>query len=297
MGKPAKRSHASFFLWCALACACSLHADENVTFTQISQTLLVFATSGGNVVASVGPDGALLVGTPSVGSTPAIAEILAQHTKSSARYVVIFPNDPANSEGDAGWGRRGAFVAMQENALQRIGGNRMGAPTPLPQRFRQVEVDRPRIAFSEVIAFDLNGEAIHIVRQSPGSSNADAIAHFHVANLVYLGNVFPGNSYPEIDRSHGGALDGLIKTLDGWTDPHFRVVPQYGKSTNGTAVKAYRDMITTVRDRVQHMIQEHKSEAEIVAAHPSKEFDAKYGRGRIHPDAFVRQLYQALIAR
>jgi hypothetical protein len=146
----------------------------------------------------------------------------------------------AHSEGDAGWGRRGAFVAMQENALQRIGGNVMGAPPPLSDRFIKLRVDRPRIAFSEVLAFDLNGESIHVVHQSPGYSNADAIAHFHVANLVYLGEVFPGDGYPAIDPAQGGTLDGLLKTLSGWTDDKFRVVPARGKVTTVATVKVFR---------------------------------------------------------
>jgi len=82
----------------------------------------------------------------------------ASRTKSAARYVVIYPQDPAHSEGDAGWGPRGAFVAMQENALERLGGHVMGAPRPLPPRLVELGVDRPRVAFSEVLTFDLNGE-------------------------------------------------------------------------------------------------------------------------------------------
>lgn len=49
-------------------------------------------------------------------------------------------------------GQRGAFVAMHENALRRLGGDTMGAPPPLFDRFIQLGADRPRIAFSEVLA-------------------------------------------------------------------------------------------------------------------------------------------------
>ena len=101
-------------------------AQDNVTVTEITPQVLVFATTAGNVVASVGTDGALLVGTPSADSTARITTIIAQRTRSGIRYVVIAPRDTAHSEGDAGWGRLGAFVAMHENALQRIGGNVMG---------------------------------------------------------------------------------------------------------------------------------------------------------------------------
>src|SRR3984893_5689834 len=164
----------------------AIDSEETVGVTEITPELLVITTTAGNVVASVGPDGALLVGTPATASTPHISNILASRTKSAVRYVVIAPQDLVHSEGDAGWGRRGAFVAMHENALQRIGGNVRGEPAPLSRRFAELGVDRPRVAFSEVLAFDINGESIHVVHQTPGYSNADALTHFHAANLLYF---------------------------------------------------------------------------------------------------------------
>jgi cyclase len=271
-------------------------AQEVKGVTEITPSVLVFSTSNGNVVASVGPDGALLVGTPSASSTTRINNVLKSRTHSAFRYVVIGPQDPGMSEGDAGWGKLGAFVAMQENALQRIGGNKMGAPPPLSSRFANLGVNRPLIAFSEVLAFDLNGEAIHVVRQTPGYSNSDAITHFHVANLVYLGDVFPGDGYPRIDPAQGGKLDGLLKTLAAWTDSKTRVVPARGKVTNGESVKAFRDMIVTVRDRVQEMMKGGKTEAQVVAARPTSEFDTRWGHGRIPSDTFVREVYRELAA-
>jgi hypothetical protein len=269
-------------------------SPDDVAVTQITPNVLVFATSSGNVVASVGPDGALLVGTPSVVSTPRISSILADRARSALRYVVIFPQDLAHSEGDAGWGGRGAFVAMQEHALDRLGGHAMGPPHPLPSRLTKLGVDRPRVAFSEVLTFDLNGEAIHIVHQKPGYSNADAIVHFHVANLIYLGEVFPGDGYPEIDAAQGGKLEGLVKTLDEWTDNTLRVVPARGKVMNGDDVKSFRDMILTIRDQVKSMITAGRTEDQILASHPTAAFDARWGGGRVRPDAFVHEIYSAL---
>lgn len=47
----------------------SFATTNSVRITEVTPHVLVFATSSGNVVASVGPDGALLVGTPSAAST------------------------------------------------------------------------------------------------------------------------------------------------------------------------------------------------------------------------------------
>jgi hypothetical protein len=269
-------------------------APETVGITEFTPNVLVFATRTGNVVASVGPDGALLIGTPSADSTEPISSELAKRTKSPVRYVVIAPQDPASSDGDAGWGRRGAFVAMQEKALERIGGHVMGPPKPLSERFVKLGVDIPRISFSEVMSFYLNGEAVHIVKQRPGYSDADALVHFHVANVIYWGEVFPGDGYPMIDATHGGNVDGLVKMLDGWTDPSRHIVPARGEVTNGTGLKAFCDMVKTVRGRVQHSIDAGRTETETVAEHPTAEFDAKWGHGRVAPDVFVQEIYRAL---
>lgn len=285
---------ASLIVWLTGKSAAS--AQERVEVTEISANVLVFATSSGNVVASVGPDGALLVGTPSAASTAQISTILASRTKSAARYVVIYAQDPARSEGDAGWGRRGAFVAMQENALERLGGHVMGDPRPLPPRLVELGVDRPRVAFSEVLTFDLNGEAIHVVHQPPGYSNADAVTHFHAANVIYLGEVFPGDGYPEIDPAQGGKLDGLVKALT-WTGNSIHIVPARGKVMTGLDVKAFREMIVTVRDRVQHMIEAGRTEDQVLAEHPTAEFDVRWGHGRVPADDFVHEIYGALKGR
>jgi cyclase len=267
-------------------------AQEPVHVVDISPTLLIFETSTGNVIASVGPDGALLVGTPSASSTDQISRILEKRTSSPVRYVVIAPERVDESEGDAGWGRKGAFVVMQEKALERIGGHAMGAPPSLPEKLHLLGVDRPRISFSEVVCFDLNGEATHVVHQSPGFSDADAIVHYHVANMVYLGEVFPGDGYPLIDRAQNGTLSGLIKTLSSWTGDRFKVVPARGATTDGATVQAFLDMITKVRDRIRELRASGQSEDAIVASHPTAEFDARWGHGRESPEAFVREIYE-----
>jgi hypothetical protein len=278
-------------------CACTVAlaaAQPAVKVTELSPHALLLATSSGNVIASVGPDGALLIGTPSAASTPEISSLLSSKTKSPARYVVIWPEDLAHSQGDAGWGKLNAFVAMHEKALERLGGHAMGPPRPLPAELQKLGVGRPRVAFSEVLTFDLNDDAIHVVHQRPGYSDADAIAHFHRDNLVYLGEVFPGDGYPLLDPSQGAKLDGLLNALNSWSGGGFRIVPVYGNVASGADLKQFHDMIAAVRDRIRQAIDAHKSESDILAQHPTADFDERWGHGRVTPDQFVREIYAAL---
>lgn len=291
-GEVRRAIFAAFLLGFAFARATS--AQETVGITEVTPNVLVFSTKTGNVIASVGPDGALLIGTPAADSTERISGELAKRTKSPVRYVVIMPEDAAHSEGDAGWGRRGAFVAMHENALKRLGGNSMGAQEPLSRRLAELGVDRPTIAFSEVLAFDLNGDAIHVVHMKPGYSDADALVHFHNAKVIYFGEAFPGDGYPTIDAAQGGTLEGLVKTLDGWSDPGFHVVPARGEVTNGRGLKAFCDMLKAVRDRVKRSIEAGHTETEGIGEYPTAEFDAKWGHGRVSSHALVQEMYREL---
>lgn len=53
-------------------------------------------------------------------------------------------------------------------------------------------------------------------------------------------------------------------------------------------------MIVTVRDRVQHSIASGMNEQQVVAEHPSAEFDAQFGHGRVSADSFVQAVYRSL---
>jgi hypothetical protein len=53
-------------------------------------------------------------------------------------------------------------------------------------------------------------------------------------------------------------------------------------------------MIVTVRDRVQQMIAAGRTEDQVLAGHPTTDFDARWGQGRVRPDAFVHEIYSAL---
>jgi hypothetical protein len=64
--------------------------------------------------------------------------------------------------------------------------------------------------------------------------------------------------------------------------------------TNGATVKALRDMIVTVRDRIKRMIEAGRTESEVLAEHPTTDFDAEWGQGRVRPEEFVHDVYIAL---
>jgi hypothetical protein len=53
-------------------------------------------------------------------------------------------------------------------------------------------------------------------------------------------------------------------------------------------------MLCAIRDKVAALKQQGKSADETVAAKPTAQFDAKFGKGFVTPEMFVKLVYQGV---
>ncbi len=100
--------------------------------------------------------------------------------------------------------------------------------------------------------------------------------------------------YPIMDYSTGGWIGGLIDgtaTLLKIGDASTRVVPGAGAVQTKADVQAEHDMLVAVKDRVQAAIRQSKGITEILAEHPTREFDQKWG----NPEQFLRMTHIGMI--
>jgi hypothetical protein len=92
------------------------------------------------------------------------------------------------------------------------------------------------------------------------------------------------------------ALDVMMKLAG----PSTKLIPGHGTIITREALVPYRDMILSVRSKVQMLIAQGKSQAEVVAAKVTAPFDAKVEGGLLptgagtSADRFVAEVYQEL---
>ena len=72
-----------------------------------------------------------------------------------------------------------------------------------------------------------------------------------------------------------------------------KIIPGHGDLATPNDLRAYRDMLIAVRDKVQTMINEGMGIEEVVASKPTASFDGPW-EGRI--ERFVRAVYYSLQA-
>jgi hypothetical protein len=95
--------------------------------------------------------------------------------------------------------------------------------------------------------------------------------------------VYRTTSYPYIDSNNGGSFLGTIKAYDlliEASDADTKIVPGHGVISNVEEVKAFRDMLVVILERVSDAIRDGKSLEETQAAGLTAEFDERWDSGR-----------------
>jgi glyoxylase-like metal-dependent hydrolase (beta-lactamase superfamily II) len=191
----------------------------------------------------------------------------------------------------------GAWIVAHENVGTRLspGGNPIVAASALPN-----EVyfgDEKKLNF-------FNGEGVVIEHVDAGHTDGDSMVYFRGSDVIAAGDVFNMSYFPVIDVEHGGSISGLVKASNKLLDmivwEHMMeggtmVVPGHGRLADVADVSYYRDMVTIMRDRLTAMKKKGLTLAQIKAAHPTKDYDPRFGKNpQWTPDMFVEAIFNSL---
>ena len=127
----------------------------------------------------------------------------------------------------------------------------------------------------------------------PGHTDGDSYIHFRDEDVIHVGDVFRTVAFPVIDRNNGGTLPGTIDALAilaGLGGPNTKYVPGHGELSTRADVIEFRDMVLTVAERVAALVEDGASYEQVVAASPTREFEAKWG----DPGRFLTAVYAEL---
>lgn len=238
---------------------------------------------GGNIGASIGPDGVLLVDALFAPMTENLLEVIGEVTDQDIRFLVNTHIHRDHVGGNANLAALGVTIFAHEKTRQKFLEESSHFPrnggTFAPQTPAE---GRPLITFNDAITFHLNGEEVRAFLAPPSHTDGDAFVYFPESDVLHLGDVFRTTSYPIVDKFNGGTLRGTIAALDLAIDmagPDTRVIPGHGLEVVGRAeMVEFRDMILDIRDRVYAMIRQGMHLDEIMAAQPTAAYDAQWGQ-------------------
>lgn len=272
---------------------------ENVTIntTKLTDSIYMLEGSGGNIALSIGQDGAFIVDDQFAPLTEKIKEAISKITDKPIKFVINTHWHSDHTGGNENLGEIGAIIVSHDNVRKRL------STDQVIEFFNMTipalsEKGLPIVTFSDNMTIYQNGEEIKIIHVDNGHTDGDSIVFFTKNNVIHVGDDFSDKSYPVIDISSGGSIDGLITslgTISSTINNETRVISGHTGISNKTKVNDFTNMLKDVRDQVNQMKSEGKSLEEIIASKPtSKHDEIYYDYTFIKPEDFVTFVYESL---
>jgi glyoxylase-like metal-dependent hydrolase (beta-lactamase superfamily II) len=212
----------------------------------------------------------------------------------------FFPRTAAFGTAVTSVGQKASIVA-HENVLSRISAP-AGRQAAMPEA--AWPTDTYFDEFFKLPAY-FNGEAVIMHHAPAANTDGDSFVYFRRSEVISAGNLFSTVSYPVIDLTKGGTiqgvLDGLNKILD-LAVAEYRsqggtwIIPSRGRVGDTADVASYRNMLTMIRDRIKDLKRKGMTLAQVQAARPTMDFDGRYGSttGPWTTAMFVEAVYRSL---
>jgi cyclase len=199
--------------------------------------------------------------------------------------------------GNAFFGAEGVSIIAQENVKKQLS-SAQDVPFIGLHDGDYPPQALPRVTYSSSMTLDQGSQRLILVNYEPAHTDGDTVIYIAPANVAVVGDIFSNHFYPIIDLSSGGSIDGIIRSIDrilAQTDEQTKIVPGRGPVATRADLKDYRDMLVQVQGRIKGFVKAGKTIDEVVAAAPTRDFDAKWGSGCVSPNVFVRMVFSSLI--
>jgi cyclase len=280
----------------------STHAQAQPDFskveiktTKVASNFYTLEGQGGTIGVLVGPDGILMVDDQFAPLSEKIVAAIKQVSTAPIRFLINTHVHGDHTGGNENFGKMGVTIFAREELRGRLAhpspaaNGTPGVPAP--------PVALPVVTYAGPVTFHMDGEEVNLIPIPRAHTDGDTLVRFRNADVIMTGDFYRSVQFPNIDRVNGGTLNGMIDGLGrtiGLAGPNTKIIPGHGPTVDRAALMAHRDMILAIRDKVSQLVQQGKTADEVLAAHPTSDYDSRVPGSAETTERFVRQLYAEL---
>jgi len=288
----------SFLFACALAAAQDQDFSKvQMKVSKVAGNVYMLEGAGGNIGASVGEDGIVVVDDQYAPLADKIQAALKGITDKPIRFIINTHYHEDHTGGNAYFQKQAPIIA-HDNVRKRLesgGGAGNGGSVHFDAKPQPKEA-LPILTFDHDVTVHLNGDDIRALYFPAGHTDGDSIIFFPKSNVVHMGDDFVTYGFPFIDVESGGSINGMIDGVEkviAQLPPDVKVIPGHGPISSLDDVRAYLKMLKETRDVAQKAIKEGKTLDQMKQAKlldPWKKYSGQF----INEDAFLETLYNSL---
>ena len=285
-----------------LACGLATAQDHDFSKVQIKVSkvagnVYLLQGAGGNIGASVGDDGIVVVDDQYAPLAERIQAALKSITDKPVRFIINTHYHEDHTGGNEYFQKQAPIIA-QDNVRKRLeNGGPLGNGGAIHMDAKaQPKEALPIITFEHDVTVHLNGQDIRALYFPAGHTDGDSIIFFPKSNVVHMGDDFVTYGFPFIDVESGGSINGMIDAVEkvsGELPPDVKIIPGHGPVSSLDDVRAYLTMLNSTRDVVASPLKDGKTLDQMKQAklfNPWK----KYSEDFVNEDAFLETLYNSL---
>lgn len=246
-------------LFCFLCLTRMAFADDDFSkevfkSTQLTPTLYMLEGAGGNITASIGPDGVLLVDCDFAEMSEKLLAKLKELKGSSPRFIVNTHFHYDHTGGNQVFGSTATIVAATPVRTRLMSEQILWKKTH--PAFPQIAL--PILTFSDSVTLHVNDDDVEAVHYPHGHTDGDTVVFFEKGKIASLGDLYFSGMYPIFHPEHDGNLENYLHNIElilKRVPDDARVVPGHGPLSNKKELDLYRQMIVasiaTVRSAIR----------------------------------------------
>ncbi len=265
-----------------------------ITTQKLADHFYVLFGVGGNIIASIGDNGVLIVDGQFPQMVPKYKATIGELGGGKIDFVINTHWHFDHSEGNQVLGPEGTWIVAHENSRQMLMKNNVvNLVTSKREQPAYAATALPVVTYDDTMRLHFNGERIDLLHYGPAHTTGDTAVVFRGHKTVHMGDVYNNAGYPFIDADNGGTLNGVIEfssKVVAQIDADYTVVPGHGPVANYQALVDYVAMLTTIRDRMKALIDSGATLQQVAAARITAEWDQKKG----DPASFLNRSYTSL---
>ena len=259
---------------------------------KVAGSVYMLTGMGGNIGASVGADGIVVIDDQYAPLAPKIEAALESITDKPVRFILNTHYHGDHTGGNEYFGKSAPLVA-HENVRKRLaaGTTAFGHATP-PAPAGAL----PIVTFNDTLTIHLNGEDVRAIHMPHGHTDGDAVIWFTKSNVVHMGDQFFNGMLPFIDLENGGSVRGLMANIEkvlATVPDDAKIIPGHGALSDKAGLRKFLDTLKATLAAVQQGIAAGKTLDQLKeekVLEPWKQLATSF----ITTDVFTEILYKEL---
>jgi cyclase len=267
-------------------------SQVQIKATKVAGNVYMLEGAGGNIGASVGSDGILIVDDQFAPLAEKIRTALQGLGSGKLEYVLNTHWHGDHTGSNPAFGKEATIIA-HDNVRSRLSKEQTVLGNTSPAMAKE---GLPVITFGESLSIHFNGEEIKAIHFPHGHTDGDSVIFFTGANVVHMGDDFFAGRFPFVDLASGGSVQGLIANIEkvlADLPANTKIIPGHGPLSTPADLKNYHGILVETTGIVRQKMEAGKDLAMIQKEGLPEKYK-EWGSGFINTDTWIQIVHESL---